>query len=248
MKHMPLALRRCQAPRSAAQQTAGLVKRSLIRLRVSRRLRRSFASAPVTRGSCALCYSDATLTVIGLRLKILLIRLRLIGDVVLTTPAVRAIRQAFPDAQLTYVVERYAAPVVQHNPHLDRVLLIPPATGWPRLVQDFTLAQQIRHERFDMVVDFHGGPRASWLAWASGAPVRIGYAVKGRSWMYTTVVPRPRELRPRHSVENQWDLLPWISPALARPADPARDRVEMREAPGAADALAHRLAALGVSE
>jgi ADP-heptose:LPS heptosyltransferase len=180
-------------------------------------------------------------------LKILLIRLRLIGDVVLTTPAIRAIRQAFPDAQITYVVERYAAPVVQDNPHLDRVLVIPPATGWPRLTQDFTLAQQLRHERFDLVVDFHGGPRGSWLAWASGAPVRVGYAVKGRSWMYSVVVPRPRELRPRHSVENQWDLLPWVAPVLARPPDPTRDRVEMREAPDAASALTRRLAALGIA-
>jgi ADP-heptose:LPS heptosyltransferase len=180
-------------------------------------------------------------------LKILLIRLRLIGDVVLTTPAIRAIREAFPDATLTYLVERYAAPIVQDNPHLDRVLVIPAATGWPRFRQDFTLAQQLRHERFDLVVDFHGGPRASWLAWASGAPVRIGYAVKGRSWMYTTVVPRPRELRPRHSVENQWDLLPWVAAALARPADPARDRVEMRESPAAAVTLARRLEALGIA-
>ncbi len=196
----------------------------------------------------ALCYSDAAVTVIGLRLKILLIRLRLIGDVVLTTPAIRAIRDVFPDAQLTYVVERYAAPVVEDNPHLDRVLIIPTAQGGlSRVSEDFTLAQQLRHERFDIVVDFHGGPRASWLAWASRAPVRIGYEVVGRSWMYTTAVPRPRELRPRHSVENQWDLLPLVSPALARRPDPARDRVEMRESPTAAARLTERLAALGLS-
>jgi heptosyltransferase-2 len=181
-------------------------------------------------------------------LNILLIRLRLIGDVVFTTPAVRAIREAFPGARLTYVVEQYAADVVRDNPHLDRILVIPSATGWPRFRQDLTLAQQLRHERFDLVVDFHGGPRGSWLAWASGAPVRIGYTVKGRSWMYTTAVPRPRELRPRHSVENQWDLLPWVAPSLARRPDPARDRVEMRESPAAAAAVSNRLAALGVSD
>src|SRR5262249_58666703 len=77
-------------------------------------------------------------------------------------------------------------------------------------------------------------------------PVRVGYAVTGRSWMYTIVVPRPRELRPRHSVENQWDLLPFVSPALARPPEPARDRVEMREAPEAAATLTRRLTALGI--
>ena len=45
------------------------------------------------------------------------------------------------------------------------------------------------------------------LAWASRAPRRIGYRVAARSWMYTDRVARPRELRPRHSVQNQWDLL-----------------------------------------
>ena len=124
---------------------------------------------------------------------------------VFTTPAIRAIRQAFPDAELTYVVERYAAPIVADNPHLDHVLVIEPATGWPRFTQDFTLARHLRHQGFDLVVDFHGGPRASWLAWASGAPVRVGYAVKGRSWMYTVVVPRPRELRPRRPNQKTWD-------------------------------------------
>ena len=62
-------------------------------------------------------------------------------------------------------------------------------------------------QRFDLAIDFHGGPRASLLTWLSGAPERIGYDVVGRGWMYTRRVARPRELRPRHSVENQWDLL-----------------------------------------
>jgi ADP-heptose:LPS heptosyltransferase len=45
--------------------------------------------------------------------------------------------------------------------------------------------------------------------------------------MYTRVVPRPQGFRPRHAVENQWDLLAAVDPALARPPDRTRDRVEM---------------------
>ena len=59
--------------------------------------------------------------------RILLVRLRQIGDVVFTTPAVHALRRRFPDAHLTYIVEPAAAPVVVHNPHLDEVIVAPRA-------------------------------------------------------------------------------------------------------------------------
>ena len=55
--------------------------------------------------------------------KILLIRLRLIGDVVLTTPAVRAVRRAYPDAHVSYLVEPHASVVVANNPHIDEVIV-----------------------------------------------------------------------------------------------------------------------------
>src|SRR5262249_41868240 len=141
----------------------------------------------------------------------------------------------------------HAAPVVQGNPHLDEVMVIPRQRGWRRIVQDLTLAQQLRHRHFDIVVDFHGGPRSSWLTWATGATVRLGYEIAGRNWMYTTAVPRPRELRPRHSVENQWDLLPYLTPLLDSPPDPDLDRVEMAEAPGVPARVAQRLQDAGVA-
>jgi heptosyltransferase I len=178
--------------------------------------------------------------------KILLIRLRLIGDVVFTTPAVRAVRRAFPEAHLTYLVEPSASPVVARNPHLDRVITIPYVRGWRRVSQDIGLAYRLRREGFDVVVDFHGGPRASWLGWATGAHRRIGYEVAGRSWHYTDVVSRPRELRERHSVENQWDLLARLAPSLSRAPDPADDPVEMPESPETAALVAARLAKAGV--
>ena len=149
-------------------------------------------------------------------MKILLVRLRLIGDVVFTTPAVTAIRDAFPDAEITYLVEPAAAAVVQGHPGIDVVRVVPHVRGWRRLAADFALARELRRARFDLVVDFHGGPRASLLTWATGAPRRVGYAVKGRSWMYTDVVARPADLRPRHSVENQWDLLPHLGRPIPR--------------------------------
>jgi ADP-heptose:LPS heptosyltransferase len=178
--------------------------------------------------------------------KILLIRLRLIGDVVFTTPVLRALKRTFPSAHLTYLVEREAAGVVRGNPHLDRVIAVARTRGLRRLFDDVALARQLRAERFDMVIDLHGGPRSSWLTRATGAAQRIGYDVSGRGWLYTRTIHRPRELRPRHSVENQWDLLEAIDGWRGGPADRAADSVEMVEDPGAATRVTARLASLGV--
>ncbi|MFP5380583.1 MAG: glycosyltransferase family 9 protein, partial [Vicinamibacteria bacterium] len=124
-------------------------------------------------------------------MQILLVRLRLIGDVVFTTPAIRAVRRHFPDARLTYLVEEAAAPVVRGNPHLHEVIAVARTRGLARVREDFRIGRMLRARRFDVVIDFHGGPRGSWLTWLTGAPRRIGYTVAGRSWMYTTAVARP---------------------------------------------------------
>jgi lipopolysaccharide heptosyltransferase II len=175
--------------------------------------------------------------------KILLIRLRLIGDVVFTTPAIRAIRRRYPDARLTYIVQAAALPVVQGNPHINEVIVAADERGWTTLREDWALAKRLRNERFDIAIDFHGGPRSSFLAWASRARVRVGYHVTGRSWMYTTRVPRPRALRPRHSVENQWDLL---TPLGIEPPDRWRDPTEMPLNLEAVRALEERFTAAGL--
>ena len=176
-------------------------------------------------------------------MKILLIRPRLIGDVVFTTPAIRALRRRFPDAWITYLVESDAAPVLRTNPHLNEVLEVPHRRGWQRMRDDLALARRLRAARFDLAIDLHGGPRSSLLAWATRARQRIGYDVAGRAWVYTTRVHRPRDLRPRHSVQNQWDLL---DPLGIEPPDPRRDPTEMPENGQAADAVVTRLATAGI--
>src|SRR5881397_1657209 len=113
-------------------------------------------------------------------MRILLVRLRQIGDVVFTTPAIHALRRRFPDAHLTYIVEPAAAPVVAHNPHLTDVIVAPRARGVGGILADVALGRRLKGAGYDIAIDFHGGPRASLLTWLSGAPVRIGYEIAGR--------------------------------------------------------------------
>src|SRR5689334_20781976 len=136
------------------------------------------------------------------------------------------------------MVEPAAAPVVTANPHLNAVLVSPGRRGLAGLADDLALARRVRGERYDMVIDFHSGPRSSLVTWLSGAPRRVGYDVPGRGWMYTTRVARPRGIRARHAVANQWDLLNAIG--IATPP-PAQSPTEMAADPLAAEAVEGRL-------
>lgn len=178
-------------------------------------------------------------------MKILLVRLRQIGDVIFTTPAVRALRQRFPSAHIAYVVEPPAAAVVEANPHIDDVIIAPQPGRLTQLAHDVAFGGRLWRAGYDLAIDFHGGPRSSLLTWLSRAPIRIGYDIPGRSWMYTRRVERPRQLRSRHSVENQWDLLATLEiPSPDRTGFP----VEMAVDPSTAADMSDRLARAGVTQ
>ena len=136
--------------------------------------------------------------------KILLIRLRRIGDIILTTPAVRALKLALPHAELVYLVEEPYRRLVEGNPDLAEIIVVPKGqTGL-----DFAaLARRLRKARFDAVLDFHGGPRASLLTLLSGAKIRIGYGIKYRGFIYDVRIPRRAAGSRIHSVENHVNLV-----------------------------------------
>jgi len=175
--------------------------------------------------------------------RILLVRLRQIGDVIFTTPAVHALRDRFPDALITYLVEPAAAAVVAGNPHIDELIVVPRRGGLAGLRADAALVWRLRRRAYDVAIDFHGGPRASMLAWLSGARERIGYEAPGRSWMYTRTVPRPRTPIGGHSVRNQWAL---VSALGIEAPEPERYPVEMAIDEQAAEAVSARVATAGV--
>lgn len=115
-------------------------------------------------------------------MKILILQPRRIGDVVLTTPVIDALRAKFPDARIDFLVEPAAAPVLEGYPGLNDVLVFDKAMV--RWVRD------IRRRRYDWVLDFMCNPRTAQLSWTSGAAVRAGFAVPVWGWVYNRRVPR----------------------------------------------------------
>lgn len=122
--------------------------------------------------------------------KILLIQLRRLGDVLMTTPAIRQLRQALPEAELVFLTETPSDQLLQCNPHLQQVWTLSPKA---RISQTLSFVQKLRAHRFDCVIDFFGNPRSALLSWLSGAPQRIGFAFRGRTWAYSTSLPLKTE-------------------------------------------------------
>lgn len=123
--------------------------------------------------------------------RILLTQLRRIGDVLMTTPAVRQVREAFPDAHLTFLTEAPSDEIYRHSPRVDEVLVGDRHGG---LAARLCLMAKLRRQRFDVVVDFFSNPGSAQLAWITGAPVRIGFSFRGRRWAYTHRIPPPEGL------------------------------------------------------
>jgi len=131
--------------------------------------------------------------------KVLIIRLRRIGDIILTTPAVSALRKGLHDAFISYLVEEPYRELIEGNPDLNDVAVIEKDQSLKSLLK---LICRIRKEKFDIVLDFHGGPRASLITWLSKAQLKIGYKIKYRNFIYDIKLPRKPQTGHFHSVEN----------------------------------------------
>ncbi len=120
--------------------------------------------------------------------RILLSRLRFMGDVILTTPLIRRLKEVFPKAKLSYLTQDTFAPLLLHNPHLDEVMAFP--TG-ESCFEQARFYYELRRRRFDLAIDLFGNPRTALMTWLTGAPIRVGGDFRGRGKLYNVRVPAP---------------------------------------------------------
>ena len=139
--------------------------------------------------------------------RVLLVRLRSIGDTVLMTPCLAAIKSWRPDIEITVLSEPLAAPLLEDHPHVDRLIV-----ARPGLAARARVVRRLRGERFDIAFNMHGGTTATFLARLSGASRSVGYRGYRYSWLLSARAPAPDVLLGRstlHSVEQQLALLSW---------------------------------------
>lgn len=106
--------------------------------------------------------------------RILIVRLSAIGDVVLSTPVLCALRRAFPEAKLGWVVERAGAQLLEGHPDLDDLIVVSKDT-FRSLGNFYRAARKIRRWQPTSTIDLQGLTKSSLLAFASGAPKRYGF-------------------------------------------------------------------------
>jgi ADP-heptose:LPS heptosyltransferase len=135
---------------------------------------------------------------------ILFIRLRLLGDIIFTIPAIEIFKRRWPLSRVHYVVDERFRDMAAIIPGVDSVITVPAKPGW-RDIWDFR--KKIKNLGIQTVIDFHSGPTSALLTLASGAARRVGYRTPNRNWAYNRMLPRRSESFPTHSVFNQAKLL-----------------------------------------
>jgi heptosyltransferase-1 len=119
------------------------------------------------------------------------LRLRALGDVLATLGALRALKEAGPGREVTYVVDEHFHPLLKNEPYIDRLMASPPKVRRPRDLAVFLrYVRDLRRLRADIVLDFHSNTRSAFITSLSGARTRVGYDVKIRKAAYNVVEPR----------------------------------------------------------
>ncbi len=161
--------------------------------------------------------------------RILLIRLKGIGDVVFTLPAVNVVRENFPEARISFLTRKENAQLLEGFRAIDEVIPLDRSIyrlkNPARIVREtFLMLLSLRRKRFSLAIDFHGLGETALLSWITAARERWGvlYGPREylRAWAYTRGIPRDWEVHPAEwnlrmlelcglkngPVRNTWDL------------------------------------------
>ena len=127
--------------------------------------------------------------------RVLIIRLSAIGDVTFASPLIKSISNLAPNVEVSWLAEGTVAPLLEHHPLLERVIVWPRAE-WRQLLRRGRLValvrsvlkfrQRLRDARFDLVLEVQGLFKSAFLAWMTGAPRRVGFISKEPTGLFLT--------------------------------------------------------------
>jgi lipopolysaccharide heptosyltransferase II len=153
------------------------------------------------------------------RERFLVVRTDRVGDVILSTPVLEAIKTRFPHSHLTMLVSAYAAGVVKDNPHLDDVIIDDCHHRHRGMGGTFKLAKEVRAKDFDVSILLKPTLRLAWMLLLAGIKYRIGTGYRFYQVFFNRKVYVHRKMNLRHEAEYNLDLLVplGIQPRKIRP-------------------------------
>src|SRR3989338_8231833 len=149
--------------------------------------------------------------------RILVIRLDRLGDVILSTPVLQALRRKFPHAFLAMMVRPPCREAVEGHPDVNEVIVYEKEGRHRSILETIRFARELRRSRFDTALVLHPSNRSHWIPWLAGIPIRIGY---DRKWsrLLTHRVPHRKQEGQQHEAVYTLELLAALG--IEPPEDP----------------------------
>lgn len=141
--------------------------------------------------------------------KILIIRTDRIGDVLLSTPAIKAVRENFPQSHISVMVRPYARDIVLGNPYIDEVIIYDKYGAQRRLWSTFKFAWALRRKKIDLALILHPTNRAHLLTFLAGINRRVGFNRK-MGFLLTDKIEHTKQQGQRHELEYTLDVIRYL--------------------------------------
>ena len=141
--------------------------------------------------------------------KILIVRLDKIGDLVLSTPAIKAVHDAYPNSHITVLVRPYAREIVDGNPYVNEIITYDKAGGEKGFLKNIRFILNLRKKRFDLALILHPKNRTHIFLFLAGIPERVGYDKK-LGILLTKKIPHIKQYGLKHEIDYTLDLLRYV--------------------------------------
>ncbi|RKY33038.1 MAG: lipopolysaccharide heptosyltransferase II [Candidatus Omnitrophota bacterium] len=138
--------------------------------------------------------------------RILIVRTDRIGDVLLSTPVIKALRDAYPGAYLAMMVRPYTKEIIEGNPYLDEIIIYDKKAKHKSWYNSLNFTRVLRKKKFDLAIILHPTIRAHLLTFLSGIPKRLGYDRK-MGFLLTDKIKHTKQRGEKHELDYNFDLL-----------------------------------------
>lgn len=141
--------------------------------------------------------------------RIIIVRMDRVGDVVLSSPAIKAVRDAYPNSRIAVLVRPYAREVVDGNPCIDEVITYDKSGKEKGLFGKIRFIARLKNKKFDLAIILHPKNSSHILVFLAGIPKRLGYDKKS-GVLLTKRIPHTKQYGLKHEIDYVLDLLRYI--------------------------------------